>query len=599
MKRWVWLGLLGCVAACSDTQEPHPPASVGDSDCTSASGQALPPEELPWEAMGRDAEEPGSTAEGREPFLVRYRRTVSTALAARTAAEAVTRMGGQVTVRWSHLAAVAARLTPEQRMALAQDPDVLSIEPDGRVHAFERKALAPAGSVGEYTEGLQQVQAPRVWDANHDGVLDATAPNGSGIKVCVIDSGWDNRHPELQAAYGSGKDFLDGDDEPLDFDRHIGKWGTGHGMHTAATIAAQLGAHGTVEPWEEPNGVAGVAPGVELLVARVLNLRGQGHDSAIISALAWCQQQGARIASLSLGGTSRNTLMKDAVTHAAAAGMLVIAASGNSGTGDPATEPPISYPAAFDGVVAVGAVNFNGERPTFSQVGSQLSLVAPGVDILSATVLQGASYSQVEVDGKALESRSIAFAPVGQYTGKVLTCGVGDSLESCGREATCNGFVAYVDHGGLDAEGNRLSSAKKVTYLRRAGARAVIIGNDDPSKGTGAFGLHGEGTWVPAASVSQVSGSTIKGLKGREATVRIIGVDYERLEGTSMAAPHVSGVAALLWSARPALTAAQVRQLLEDSAQDLGPAGRDDTFGFGLVQARRALDLLQTRYPVP
>ncbi|HYH98466.1 S8 family serine peptidase [Hyalangium sp.] len=599
MKRWVWLGLLGCAAACNDAHEPYPPASARDSDCASASGQALPPEERSWEAVGRDAEAPVSTADGREPFLVRYRRAVPTALAARTATDAVTRAGGQVTVRWSHLDAVAARLTPEQRMALDQDPDVLSIERDGRVHAFARQALAVTGSVGEYTEGLQQVQAPRVWDADNDGVLDAAAPNGSGIKVCVIDSGWDHRHPELQAAYAGGKDFVDGDDEPLDFDRHIGKWGSGHGTHTAATIAAQLGAHGTVEPGEEPNGVVGVAPGVELLVARVLNLRGQGNDSAIISALAWCQQQGARIASLSLGTPNRSALVKEAVTHAVDAGMLVIAASGNSGTGDSATEPHISYPAAFDGVVAVGAVSFNGERPSFSQVGPQLSLVAPGVGVLSATVLQGASYSQVAVDGRTIESHSVAFAPVGQYSGKVLVCGLGDSLDACGREATCDGFVAYVDHGGLDETGYRLSSARKVTNLRRAGARAVIIGNDDPSQGTGAFGLHGEGTWVPAASVSHVSGSTIKGLEGREATVHIIGVDYERLEGTSMAAPHVSGVAALLWSARPTLTAAQVRQLLEDSAQDLGLAGRDNTFGFGLVQAKRALDLLQTRYPRP
>jgi subtilisin family serine protease len=79
--------------------------------------------------------------------------------------------------------------------------------------------------------------------------------------------------------------------------------------------------------------------------------------------------------------------------------------------------------------------------------------------------------------------------------------------------------------------------------------------------------------------------------------MKLIGVDYARLSGTSMATPHVSGVAALVWSARPTLTAAQVRGLLQDSAKDLGTPQRDNIYGFGLVQAKAALDLLQTRYP--
>ncbi len=59
-----------------------------------------------------------------------------------------------------------------------------------------------------------------------------------------------------------------------------------------------------------------------------------------------------------------------------------------------------------------------------------------------------------------------------------------------------------------------------------------------------------------------------------------------------MAAPHVTGAAALVWSARPSLTAAQVRSLLERSARDLGPPGHDPRFGYGLVQVKAALDEL-------
>jgi subtilisin family serine protease len=595
MKRWVWLGLAGLLAACKEEElPPEPgPGPVVTPDCTSASGQELPTDALSPLAMALDAEEP-EALDGRQPYLIRYNRTLSSQ-AARVAEDVVTRAGGQVTARWARLGAVAARLTPEQRAALARDPDVLTLEPDRPVRAFGRQGpVSTTGSVGEYTEGLQLVQAPDVWDSNpKDGILDTGAPNGTGIKVCVIDSGWDNRHPELAAAYAGGKDFVDDDDEPLDFEKNTEKWGGGHGTHTAATIVAQLGAHGTVGPGDEPNGVAGVAPGVELYVARVLNTRGNGSTSDIISALEWCQQQGVKIVSLSLGSPDPSTTEEAAFRAASLAGMLPIAATGNSGTGIPETEPGVAYPAAYDGVLAVGAVDFKSERASFSQVGPQVALMAPGVGVLSASILGADTFSQVEVDGRTFESRSLEYSPVGEYTGKMLTCGLGDSIRACGQEATCAGFVAYVDRGGLDSEGNGLTFAKKVTYMRRAGAKAVIVGNNVPEDGSG-FTLGSEGTWVPTAHVSQVDGATLKGLKGRDAKVKLVGVDYARLSGTSMATPHVSGVAALVWSARPSLTAAQVRKVLEDSAKDLGATGRDPIYGHGLVQANAAIDLLRT-----
>jgi serine protease len=504
-----------------------------------------------------------------------------------------------VTAQWHSLGAVAARLNAEERGALGRDPDVLSIEPDRPVRAFGRPPPITAGAVGEYTEGLKMIQATEVWDANNDGILDVGAPIGAGIRVCVIDSGWDNRHPELKAAYVGGKDFIDNDDDPLDYDAATNKWGGGHGTHTAATIVAQLSSAGTVDPSDDPNGVVGVAPGVELLVARVLNTRGNGNTSSIISALQWCRQQGAHIASLSLGSQEQSTAERAAFDEALAAGMLSIAATGNSGTGDPLTEPPVAYPAGYASVLAVGAVDFKEEHPNFSQVGPQVSLVAPGVGVLSAMIMGAEAYSTLDVDGRTFETNSVAYAPLGEYTGQVLTCGLGDSTSACGQEATCAGFVAYVDRGGVDSQGNGLTFAKKVNFMRRAGAKAVIIGNNDPNDGVGNFTLGSEGTWVPTTAVSFQDGAAIKGLAGRDATVKLIGVDYARLTGTSMATPHVAGVAALVWSARPTLTPDQVREILEKSAKDLGPAGRDIQFGFGLVQAEAAMAKLQELYPAP
>ena len=594
MKRWVWLGLVGLLAACKEEELPPDPGPgpVVNPDCTSASGQELPTDGFPSLSMALESEEP-EALDGRESFLIRYRQNVS-AMAAREAEDAVTRAGGRVTARWARLGAVAARLTPEERADLARNPDVLTIERDRPVRAFARQPLSTTGTVGEYTEGLKLVQAPQVWDENNDGTLDTAAPNGTGIKVCVIDSGWDNRQPELVAAYAGGKDFVDDDEEPLDFEKNNGVWGGGHGTHTAATIVAQLGAHGVANPAEDPNGVAGVAPGVELYVARVLNIRGNGSTADIISAVEWCTQQGAKVLSLSLGSPDRSTIEEAAFRAAAQAGVLPIAATGNSGTGDPNTEPGVSFPAAYDDVLAVGAVNFNSEHPTFSQIGPEVALVAPGVDVLSAVILGSDSFSQIDVDGRTFESRSLSYSPLGEYLGKMLVCGLGDSRSACGEEASCDGFVAYVDRGGQDADGVGLTFAKKVTFMRRAGAKAVIIGNNDPSDGIGSFTLGSDGTWVPTASISYADGTALKALKGKDAKVKLVGVDYARLSGTSMATPHVSGVAALVWSARPSLTASQVRQVLLDSAKDLGTPGRDNTFGYGLVQAKAALDRLST-----
>lgn len=595
MKRWVWLGLVGLLACNKD--EPVKP--VETQDCTDTSESALPPDSLSSLAQELSPEELATARDGRESVLIQYRRTLSAASAAQAAADSVTRTGGKVTASWSRLGAVAARLTPEERKQLAADPNVLSIEPDRPVRAFARQPPILSGTVGEYTEGLKLVQATTVWDANDDGVLDTNAPIGTNVKVCVIDSGWDNRHPELVAAYAGGKDFIDDDDNPLDYDTVTEKWGGGHGTHTAATIVAQLGSAGTVDPADDKNGVVGVAPGVDLLVARVLNTRGNGNTSDIISALQWCKEQGAKIASLSLGAPDPSTAEESAFADALAAGILPIAASGNGGTGDPLTEPAVAYPAGYPSVIAVGAVDFKNEHPTFSQMGRPLALVAPGVNVLSAMILGAESYSRVSVNGASFESRSLAFAPLGDYSGKLLSCGLGESSAACGTEATCEGFVAYVDRGGLDAEGNGLTFAKKVEFMRKAGAKAVIIGNNDPGDGVGNFTLVTEGTWLPTASVSYADGSALKGLAGKDANVKLIGVDYVRLTGTSMAAPHVAGVAALLWSACPSLTPAQVRSLLEDSAKDLGATGRDSTFGFGLVQAKGAMTLMGTSCPQP
>ncbi|NTX41373.1 S8 family serine peptidase [Myxococcus sp. CA033] len=590
MKRWVWLGLLGGAVACTKVPE-RPPVETEDV-CPGTEEMSLPTRSQ----SSLDAED------GSESVLITFRPRVSASAMASTDAfaEDARRVGAHVSHRFPRINTIAANVTPEARAALANNPDVLRVELNRPVHAFGMPSLSPSlwqgalppntrGSTGEYTDGLKAVQAPQVWDANGDGELDVGAPSGTNIKVCIIDSGWDSRHPELAAAYIGGKDFLDGDDEPLDQGKVDGvlQWGGGHGMHTAATIAAQLGAGAHVRPGEEPNGVAGVAPTVSLLVARVLNVNGDGNTANVIAAIDWCVSQGANIASLSLGSVADSDAEKLAFEKAQEAGVLAIAATGNRGTNE------TSYPAGYDTVIAVGAVDSNSAWAPFSQYGDFVSLVGPGVGVLSATIVGGAPYGDVQAAGTRYASEPLEYTAVGVYTGKMVYCGLGERVSSCGQGATCDGFVALVDRGG------GILFQEKARNAIRAGAKAIIIGNNT-TEGGGGFTLTDPAEyWVPTTAVTLASTNTLKGLAGQDVTVDVSGLDYLRQSGTSMATPHVAGVAALAWSACPALTNVQLRAVLQESAHDLGDTGKDQKFGYGLVQAKAAVDLAKLRCPSP
>lgn len=598
MKRWVWLGLVGGLVACSE----KPPTKVEPQACPGTTEESVP--------RGPSVQALAAQDDGLEDVLITFRPRVSANAMAATDAFAsdVARAGGQVKRRFPGLNLVSARLTPEAREALAKSPDVVSVRPNRKVHAFGMPSIPAdlwlrgtantSGSVGEYTPGLKMVQAPEVWDANNDGVLDVGSPSGTGVKVCVIDSGWDDRHPELKAAVIGGMDFVDHEDllKPTDppgdgpLDRELKNgvyvYGGGHGTHTAATIAAQLGAGGKVRPGQDANGVVGVAPTVSLLIARVLDVTGSGSTDDVIAAIKWCQSQGAHIASLSLGSSTPDVDEKQAFDNALAAGLLSFAATGNSGAN------VVAYPAAYDSVVAVGAVDFNGEWPQFSQYGPQVSLVGPGVGVLSATIVGASPFSDVAAGTTHFTSNPLEYSAINTYTGKLVNCGLGESATACGTDATCEGFVAYVDRGG------GIYFEEKARNAIHAGAKAVIVGNNDTADGEGNFTLNGPSIiWVPTTSVSQETSLSLKGLIGQQVTVAVSGTDYLVQSGTSMATPHVAGAAALLRSARPDLDVAKVRESLEQTAKDLGPVGRDAQYGFGLVQAAKAIEYANTHYP--
>jgi subtilisin family serine protease len=271
---------------------------------------------------------------------------------------------------------------------------------------------------------MRQIHASDAWAACIQG-----SPQ---VVVAVVDGGVDLSHPDLAANLAQGYNFVENNTTPAD--------DNGHGTHVAGIIAAGLNGQGVV----------GVAPQVKILPVRVMG-NGTGDDTTVSKGIRWAADR-AQIINLSLGGPTVSSTLRDAINYAIQTkGRVVVAAAGNYGASGNAAQ----YPAALPGVVAVGAVDANGQHASFSNTGSYVQLSAPGVSILS-------------------------------------------------------------------------------TYL---------------------------------------------------------GGGYARMSGTSMAAPHVAGLAGLIWAQHPGYSAAQVIAAMQSTASDLGPAGKDSTYGYGLIDAYPAASL--------
>ncbi|MFY8275384.1 S8 family peptidase [Pseudoalteromonas sp. SSDWG2] len=255
-----------------------------------------------------------------------------------------------------------------------------------------------------------------------------------GIKVCVVDTGYDLGHPELPQS------TVTGDDEGA------GPWyqdGHGHGTHVAGTIAALDGNGGLT-------GVLGSGM-PELHIVRVFNSAGGFvYASDLAGAVHDCADAGSKVINMSLGGAFSTKVEERAFARIQRAGVLSVAAAGNDGNAT------FSYPASYDSVVSVAAIDSNMDHASFSQRTSQVELAGPGVNVIST------------------------------YPG---------------------GY-------------------------------------------------------------------------------------YANASGTSMASPHVAGVAALVWSHFPECNNYEIRNALSASAMDLGDSGYDYKYGNGLVQAKAAYDHL-------
>lgn len=264
--------------------------------------------------------------------------------------------------------AVAAKVTPDIIDIIANLSEVSKIEYDEIASVPEPIVVnEPPANVQDIAWGVDKIGAPLVWQ---QGIT------GKGITVAVIDTGIDATHPDLASLPNINNpkvtgwiDYVNGQSSPYD--------DNGHGTHVSGVISGT----GT-------NGVnTGVAPGTNLIVAKVLNQNGGGNYSNIILGFEWAVTKGANIISFSGGGPSHYSPMTTVIDNVVAAGVIPVIAAGNYG---PASSTIVCPGDEFNSVT-IGATDSSDMIASFSSRGPvslkgkyiKPDISAPGVDIIS------------------------------------------------------------------------------------------------------------------------------------------------------------------------------------------------------------------------
>jgi subtilisin family serine protease len=445
---------------------------------------------------------------------------------------------------------------------------VAAIERNPRVEFVEKVPMRYADSLGSaqltpsLENGLYGLITTKAVDVHSLGFT------GAAVKVGVADTAIDCSHVDLAANLVESVDMV-GDRT------HGGCWKPGdfeeeHASHVAGTI---VGVFNTA-------GVYGVAYSASLYHARVLGTGGTGTSADVMDGVDYLvNTAGVRIVNLSLGGDEPSLAEARFYSAIRRHGALVVAASGNDGLNR------ISYPAAYESSIAVGAVDANNVIADFSNTGRNLDVVSPGVNVLSSVPAGTGSEASAA-------AASASFPAIGmEFAGKTGSSGVTGTLVSCGLAVAATdcppsvfGNVALIQRGTN-------TFAEKVANAMSAGAAAVILYNNAPGLFAGTLGTETNNgqPWIPSITVSDTSGAALAAQAGSPATVYNVVSDWDIFSGTSMATPHVAGTLALMWSAAPSLSNDEIENNLFTTCTDLGRAGYDFTYGNGLVNALAAV----------
>lgn len=422
------------------------------------------------------------------------------------------------------------------------------------------------------------------------GMLDRNGERltGKGVKVAVIDTGIDYRHPDLKRNYKGGYDVIDYDHDPMETIASQGP-PTLHGTHVAGIIAA--------------NGkVKGVAPEASLYAYRALGPGGQGTTEQVIEAIEKAIEDGADVINLSLGNTVNGPDWPTSIAldRAVEEGIVAVTSNGNSG-------------------------------PEMWTVGS------PGTSTKAISVGASAPPIKTPYVTVAGQDREVTLFPIGgtlpwSLKRDFALMDVGYGVEKDWENVNADGQIVLIKRGLIP-----FSEKAKLAY--EAGATAAIIYNNLPGDFVGAAEI---GVKLPVVSISKEDGDWLKeqlDLAKDDLFIRTIyrneedyiapfssrgpvtqtwevkpdlvapgiAIDstvpkgYLGLNGTSMSAPHVAGAAALIKQAHPDWTPEQIKAALMNTAKKLvkddGEPYLPYEQGAGRLQIDKALDATTLAYP--
>ncbi|TLM77112.1 MAG: hypothetical protein FDZ70_05885 [Actinobacteria bacterium] len=509
----------------------------------------------------------------------------------------------------------AGRSAEAVRRAYANRPDVLYAEFDAIIPAVteavpndprfaEQWPLANTGQNGG-TPGAD-ISAVPAWD---DTV------GSRDVVVAVLDGGVNYKHEDLAAnawvnpgeIAGNridddgngvvddvhGADYVSGDGDPLDV-----SW-ISHGTHVAGIIGA-VGGNGT--------GVSGVSPQVSLMGIRVVDASNNLLVSNLLAGIDYADRMGARVLNVSLGWTTYYQTIYDA--FAAYDGLAVCAAGNNYNRNNDTT--PV-YPASFDlaNVIAVGATDNTDHMASYSNYGpASVDLFAPGSNVLSTVSLWGNVFYDDMSDFSGWDTSRYSVKPWSiTSTWYVSPPAAAAHMGYANNESSYIIQTTPVDLAGLDYARLTFDAWRHTQsggdYLRAYVSRDPVITDDEL-----VFARSGGGAvWYYDYSIDltpYVGGPVYLAFEMRSNASTVysgVMVDdvyvlggasepaYTTMSGTSMATPHVAGVAALLLAEKPSLTTAELRSLVLAGAEPLPQLAGLCVTG-GRLDAMRARDAL-------
>lgn len=285
-----------------------------------------------------------------------------------------TAVEGEILVRFGAGAPPEAQRELEERLSLRYQGEIAPIRvrilrhgartPAQAVEALRSSGLVEFAEPNYVAEAAEVVPSDPWWPSQWSPVKTRMpaawdlAIGSSSVAIAILDTGIDHAQPDLQGSLVSGRDFVNGDDDPSD--------DHGHGTMVTGVAAARGG---------NDIGGAGHCWGCSIMPVKVLGADGRGSVSNIASGIVWAVDRGARVINLSLGLTTDSATLSSAVSYAYDKGAVLVAAAGNSGS------TTKNYPAAYEKVIGVAGTDGNDTKYSWSNYGSWVKLAAPGSNV--------------------------------------------------------------------------------------------------------------------------------------------------------------------------------------------------------------------------